>query len=137
MTGADGYSGTPQTRKLGITPGSRLALQAAPPGWSLIDPPPTVDAGGGPADVLLWFVSDVADLDADAVAASGERIFPSGALWIAWPRRAAGHLSTVTDNAIRAAVLPLGLVDVKVAAIDHDWSGLKIVWRTARRARRA
>jgi hypothetical protein len=133
-TGPAGYSGTPQARKLGIKPGSHVALHAAPPGWSLTDPPPIVDAGSGPADVVVWFVRDGADLD--AVAGLGERIFPSGALWIAWPRRAAGHTSTVTENAIREAVLPLGLVDVKVAAIDDDWSGLKIVWRTERRVRR-
>jgi len=50
-------------------------------------------------------------------------------LWLAWPRRAAGYKSYITDNEKRAAVLPLGLVDVKVAALDEDWSGLKMVWR--------
>ena len=129
--GRAGYSLTPQARKLGIKPGARVALHAAPPGWSLRDPPPIVAAGTGPADVLIWFVRDVTELA--GVAAFGERIFPAGALWIAWPRRAAGHASTVTEQEIRAAVLPLGLVDVKVAAIDDDWSGLKIVWRTERR----
>jgi hypothetical protein len=54
-------------------------------------------------------------------------------LWIAWPRKAAGHVSDVTENGIRDVVLPLGLVDVKVAALDTAWSGLKIVWRTERR----
>ncbi len=58
-------------------------------------------------------------------------------MWIAWPRKAAGHVSDVTDNGIREAVLPLGLVDVKVAAIDDDWSALKVVWRTERRSRSA
>ena len=52
-----------------------------------------------------------------------------GALWLAWPRRAGGHRSDITDNEIRAVVLPLGLVDIKVAALDDDWSGLKVVWR--------
>jgi hypothetical protein len=126
-----GYSGTPQIRKLGIKPGARVAVEDAPHGWTLEAPPPIVDAGDGPADVLLRFVRSAAEL-AD-VPELGQRIFPDGALWIAWPRRAAGHLSDVTDNLIREAVLPLGLVDVKVAAIDADWSGLKIVWRTERR----
>jgi hypothetical protein len=59
---------------------------------------------------------------------------PAGAaLWIAWPRRAAGHRSDVTENLIREVALPLGLVDTKVAALDADWSGLKIVWRRERR----
>lgn len=55
--------------------------------------------------------------------------FPHGALWLAWPRRAAGHDCDVTGDGIRQVVLPCGLVDVKVAAIDDDWSGLKVVWR--------
>ena len=63
----------------------------------------------------------------------GRRIYPAGALWVAWPRRAAGHRSDITDNVIREYVLPLGLVDVKVAAIDEDWSGLRVVWRTENR----
>jgi hypothetical protein len=127
-----GYSATPQARKLGLKAGMRLALDGAPRGWRLADPPPVVRAAtGGPADIVIWFVRSAAEL-AD-VAARGARIYPDGALWIAWPRKAAGHVSDVTDNAIRDAVLPLGLVDVKVAAIDADWSGLKVVWRTERR----
>jgi hypothetical protein len=110
----------------------RVGLEHAPPGWQLTDPPPIVDAVAGPADVLIWFVRDAAEL-AD-VASLRRRIFPDGALWIAWPRRAGGHRSDVTDNGIRDAVLPLGLVDVKVAAIDEDWSGLKIVWRRENRS---
>ena len=124
-----GYSGTPQARKLGIKPGLRVALENAPPGWALADPPPYEDAtGSGPADVVVSFVRAASEL-ALCVESAGARIRPAGALWIAWPRKAAGHVSDVTENAIRAAVLPLGLVDVKVAAIDADWSGLKIVWR--------
>jgi hypothetical protein len=63
----------------------------------------------------------------------GEQIFPAGACWVAWPRKAAGHVSDVDENAIRDAALELGMVDVKVAAIDEDWSGLKIVWRKENR----
>jgi hypothetical protein len=126
-----GYSATPQIRKLGIKPEMRVGVESAPRGWRLTDPPPIVKAGTGPVDVLIWFVRTDAEL-AD-VAARGQRIFPDGALWIAWPRRAAGHVSDVTENGIRDAVLPLGLVDVKVAAIDQDWSGLKIVWRKENR----
>lgn len=126
-----GYSATPQARKLGLRPGTRLGLEAPPDGWSLEDPPPVTDAGDGPADVLLVFLRSAAELP--RLPALGQRIFPDGAMWVAWPRRAAGHVSDVTDNDIREAVLPHGLVDVKVAAIDTDWSGLKIVWRTERR----
>lgn len=128
-----GYSGTSQARKLGVRDGCRLVLDAAPQGWALTDPPPVVTVPPGEsADVIVTFVRTVADLPA-RVDALSERIRPNGALWIAWPRRAAGHVSDMTENAIRECVLPLGLVDVKVAAIDKDWSGLKIVWRKERR----
>jgi hypothetical protein len=127
-----GYSATSQARKLGLKPGMRVAVQNAPRGWALIDPPPHEDAGTGPADVVVHFVRAAAEIDGP-VAELGRRIHPGGAVWFAWPRKAAGHVSDVTENAIRDAVLPLGLVDVKVAAIDADWSGLKVVWRRENR----
>jgi hypothetical protein len=127
-----GYSSTPQARKLGLKPGTLLALIDPPPEWALDDPPPCEPAGEGPADVVIAFVGAAAQLS--GLVALGSRIFPAGALWVAWPRRAAGHDSDVTENAIREAVLPHGLVDVKVAAIDEDWSGLKVVWRKERRS---
>jgi hypothetical protein len=58
---------------------------------------------------------------------------PPGGLAGAWPRRAAGHRSDITENYIRDQALPIGLVDVKVAAIDEDWSGLRLVWRVENR----
>jgi hypothetical protein len=128
-----GYSATPQARKLGLKPGMRLDLVGPAPGWQLADPPEVVRAVGGPADLIIWFVRAAAELT--EAAEHGRRIFPAGAMWVAWPRKAAGHDSDVTENAIREAVLPLGLVDVKVAAIDPDWSGLKIVWRKELRTR--
>lgn len=128
-----GYSPTPQARKLGLKPGLRVGLDAAPDGWQLTDPPAVrYVPAGAPADVVISFVRAAAELT-DRVAALGERIFPDGACWVAWPRRAAGHTSDVTENGIRAVMLPRGLVDVKVAAIDEDWSGLKIVWRVENR----
>ena len=127
-----GYSGTSQARKLGLKPGIRVAVENAPPGWALVDPPPYEDAGTGPADVIVRFVRAAAEIE-DSLDDLGRRIHPAGAVWFAWPRKAAGHVSDVTENAIRGAVLPLGLVDVKVAAIDPDWSGLKVVWRRENR----
>jgi hypothetical protein len=126
-----GYSATPQVRKLGIKPGMRVGFENAPAGWRLVDAPAIDEVTAGPADLLIWFVRDPAELA--AAEGLGRRIHPDGALWVAWPRRAAGHVSEVSENGIRDAVLPLGLVDVKVAAIDTDWSGLKIVWRRQNR----
>jgi hypothetical protein len=129
-----GYSATPQARKLGIKPGLRVAIEHAPNGWSLDNPPPYEDAIGEPADVIVTFVRSASEL-VERIDDLGRRVFPAGSVWIAWPRKAAGHASDVTENRIREVVLPLGLVDVKVAAIDENWSGLKIVWRKERRVR--
>jgi hypothetical protein len=131
---ATGPSGTPQPRKLGIKPGQRVALDHPPSGWQLTEPTPGLlrPGPGEPADVIISFVTSQHEL-ADRLAALTQRIYPDGALWVAWPRRAAGHESDVTDNVIREHALPLGVVDVKVAAIDTDWSGLRLVWRVARR----
>jgi hypothetical protein len=131
---AAGYSGTPQARKLGLKPGQRVALDHRPPRWRLTDPPPElthVDAAE-PADLVIGFFGAARELP-ERLPGLVKRIYPGGALWVAWPRRAGGHRSDITDNIIREQALPLGVVDVKVAAIDDDWSGLRLVWRLANR----
>ena len=131
MTGA---AGTPQARKLGLKPGQRIALDDPPDGWHLREPPDGLLAPGadGAADLIVAFFRAEAEL-ADRLPALARRVFPAGALWAAWPRRAAGHDSDITDNVVRRHALGLGLVDVKVAAIDDDWSGLRLVWRASGR----
>ena len=127
----EGYSGTPQLKKLGIKPGIRLLVVGKDADWEFAEPLEDVEiVPPGPTDVAVVFVRAAAELD---VATWGQWIFPSGSVWVAWPRKAAGHVSDVDENAIRNAALELGLVDVKVAAIDTDWSGLKIVWRKENR----
>ena len=131
---AAGYSGRSQAGKLGLKPGQRVRLEGSPQGWALADPPGGLagpDADGS-ADVIVAFFARADELAA-RLPDLARRIYPAGALWVAWPRRAAGHRSDITDNVIREYVLPLGLVDVKVAAIDEDWSGLRVVWRTENR----
>ena len=128
--GSSGYSARPQAGKLGLRSGQRVYLHRVPLGWDLADPPDGLtDAGpDGPADLIIAFFGTRAAI-ADELGGLARRIYPAGALWVAWPRRAAGHRSDITDNAIREEALPIGLVDVKVAAIDDDWSGLRLVWR--------
>jgi hypothetical protein len=129
-----GYSGRPQSGKLGLKPGQRVCLHHPPPGWALTDPPSGLagpDADGS-ADIIIAFFASAGDIAAE-IDDLARRIYPDGALWIAWPRRAAGHDSDITDNVIREHVLPIGLVDVKVAAIDDDWSGLRVLWRKENR----
>jgi hypothetical protein len=134
MVTTPGYSGRPQAVKLGLKPGQRVHLQDPPDGWALTHPPAGL-AGPGPdgsADVILAFFTSAGEIGRQ-IGELSRRIYPAGALWVAWPRRAAGHRSDITDSVIREFVLPIGLVDVKVAAIDDDWSGLRVVWRTQNR----
>jgi hypothetical protein len=136
-----GYSSTPLWKKLGCKPGGRLLTVEAPGDWQTPELPEGAsaaelsdhDAPGAPHEVLLAFFSSAGHLAA-ALPGLSERIFPDAALWIAWPRRAAGHDSDIRDQDIRDLALPLGLVDVKVAALSEDWSGLRLVWRKQRRA---
>ena len=129
-----GYSGTPQARKLGIKPGHRIALDQPPAGWRLREPPDGLLAPGpdGAADLIVAFFRSAAEIPA-RLPGLGRRIFPAGALWAAWPRRAAGHRSDITDNVVREHALALGLVDVKIAAMDDDWSAMRLIWRVKNR----
>jgi hypothetical protein len=131
-----GYSGTPLARKLGIREGDRLVI-LADPGHALellVPLPPGVEIGreAGPADVVLRFMTDRAEL-VESLPALGETIFPDGSCWIAWPKRASKVETDVTEDVVREAALPLGLVDTKVCAVDETWSGLRLVWRRALR----
>jgi hypothetical protein len=125
---------TPQARKLGLKPGLRVALDGPPDGWQLTDPPAGLLAPDedGTADVIVAFFRASAEI-VERLPALARRAFPDGAVWALWPRRAAGHVSDITDNVVRSCALELGLVDVKVAAVDEDWSGLRLVWRTSNR----
>lgn len=137
-TSPAGYSGTPLWKKLGLKPGMRAQLLHAEPGWAvpLEDGPQDIDwlapASTERAALILAFyrAADEYRAEVDALA---ERIHPSGMLWAAWPRKAAGHLSDLDENLIRDTALSRGLVDVKVAAISTDWSGLKLVVRRVNR----
>lgn len=133
-----GYSNTPQARKIGLKPGVRLSLDHPPKGWRLADPPDGVRIvrAREPADVIISFFDAAKPLPA-RLPGLAERIFPDGMLWVAWPRRAGGHASDITDNVVRAHALPIGLVDVKIAALDEDWSGMRLVWRRGNRSRLA
>jgi hypothetical protein len=123
-------TGTPQARKLGLKAGMRVGFSEPPDGWDLTEPPDGLllpDAGGA-ADALVAFFRTATEIG-DRLPGLGRRVFPDGAVWALWPRRAAGHDSDITDNVVRACALGLGLVDVKVAAVDESWSGLRLVWR--------
>ena len=130
-----GYSGTPLPRKLGIKPGHRVLLDGAPTGFEdeLLTPLPDDvvvqrRAGRTPYDVIVAFRPDAATylrhLERDIA-----RTTTAGSLWIAWPKRASGVATDLTDEVVRREALAAGVVDVKVCAIDATWSGLKLVRR--------
>jgi hypothetical protein len=133
---AAGYSKTPLWKKLALRPGDRLLLLDAPRAWSVGELPDGVRVArerrstgrDSPAAAIIAFFRDLAALSV-GIPATAPRIFPDGGIWAAWPRRAGGHQSDIRDQDIRDIALPLGLVDVKVVAIDQDWSGLRLVWR--------
>ena len=133
---SEGYSGTPLARKLGIVEGGTFAV-VADPGHAeeLLAPLPSgaqrIEAVDE-ADVVVLFTTARADL-AERLGALGAAVFPDGALWIAWPKRASKVPTDMTEDVVREVALPLGLVDTKVAAVDATWSGLRLVWRLDRR----
>jgi hypothetical protein len=133
VSASAGYSGTPLPRKLGIKPGSRVALVRAPEGFetTLGALPPDVAIrrrAAGPVDVIVAFHTRRAELERRLPALAGA-LEPDGGLWIAWPKRASGVTTDVSENVVRELGLAAGLVDNKVCAIDAVWSGLRLVFR--------
>ena len=127
-----GYSGRPLGGKLGIAEGHAVAI-VDDPGHApaLLDPLPPgarVDAAPADADLVLCFVTERATLTA-RMGTLARAVFPDRALWVAWPKRASGVPTDVTEGVVREVALPLGLVDTKVCAVDETWSGLRLVWR--------
>lgn len=131
-----GYSGTPLAKKLGIKEGATVALVGAPDSLDgdLAPLPDGVDVRrrAGKADVAVAFFTERAELER-RIAALAQHVHPAGGLWIAWPKKASGVPTDITEDTIREVALPLGVVDNKVCAIDDTWSGLRLVWRLTRR----
>jgi len=129
-----GYSGTPLPRKLGINPGHRVLVLDAPERFTehtLGDLPDGVALGStarGKADVIVAFHDRRAVL-ARRMARLRELMEPAAGLWIAWPKRASGVPTDLTEDAVRELALEHRLVDNKVCAIDATWSGLRLVIR--------
>ena len=128
-----GYSGTPLKQKLGLKDGFDVALVNEPAGFREL-----LDTGAdevtfkaslhGRVDVAIVFVTKRTELlrRRDLL---GKAIFPDGAIWVAWPKKAAKVPTDITEDTVRDVFLPLGLVDNKVCAIDATWSGLRFVQR--------
>ena len=134
-----GYSGTPLPQKLGIKAGHRLILLGEPEGFdaTLGELPENVTvrtAARGTADVIVLFTTQRALLEA-RIDTLGASIFPDGAVWVAWPKKAPKVPTDMTEDVVREVCLPRGLVDNKVCTSDQTWSGLRVVHRVERRKR--
>ncbi|HEX5007393.1 MAG TPA: hypothetical protein VFV70_09790 [Hyphomonadaceae bacterium] len=128
-----GYSGKSLIAKLGWKEGSKAIVIAAPGNY----PELTDDAGitpkkfvpaAGSFDFVHLFVKDTASLARDLPKLE-RRLSAGGMIWVSWPKKTSSLFRDLTEDGIRKACLPLGLVDVKVCAIDNDWSGLKLYRR--------
>ena len=131
-----GYSGTPLVRKLGIAPGFRMTVVDPPAHyWDLLPGLPEVELLTPRARNLdlVHFFSDRAARLARRLPRLVAAIAPAGMIWVSWPKKASKVPTDVTEDVVRAVALPLGLVDVKVCAIDEVWSGLKLVLRKENR----
>lgn len=128
-----GYSSTPLADKLGFKPGMRAFIADMPAdvraeialdslGLELLAAP------GAGIDAAHVFVTERARLDCE-LRALRQLIAPSGFVWVSWPKKAAKVETDITEDVIREIALPLGLVDVKVCAVDEVWSGLKLMIR--------
>jgi hypothetical protein len=127
-----GYSGTPLQKKLGFKPGLTAAYLDAPEHLDgllgELDGVTVKRSLRGRADIVLCFVTERRDLERRA-GRLREAVAPDGMVWVCWPKRASKVPTDVTEDVVREVLLPTGLVDVKVAAVDETWSGLKLVVR--------
>jgi hypothetical protein len=132
-----GYSGTTLAKKLGIRPGLRIWWCGMPdsvraeiardaPALELLDSPKP------PIDAAHIFVTERAKMDRQ-LRLLLRVLDRAGFIWVSWPKKAAKVVTDVSEDVIREVALPLGLVDVKVCAIDATWSGLKLVIRKSER----
>ena len=130
---AAGYSGTPLVSKLGIKPGTTIGLIGAPDDFdgTLGELPDGVKVRRrlqGRLDVIVAFYVERSALERRLPALRGA-LQPAGGLWLAWPKRASGVATDVSETVVRELGLAAGLVDNKVCAIDAVWSGLRLVYR--------
>ena len=128
-----GYSGTPLAKKLGFKPGQRVSAPGAPSNYrQMLAPlPDGIDFQARVSkttDLVHLFTASRAELSRN-LAAWRQVLGPEAAIWVSWPKKASKVPTDITEDIIRVVALPMGLVDIKVCAIDETWSGLKLVLR--------
>lgn len=125
------YSGTPLLRKLGLKPGFKIKLVAQPIQYdTLLGPLPKgilqPNDNHSLKDFIHVFVSSKAELD-DCFFQLAKELKPEGMIWVSWPKKSSGFRSDLDGNIVRQSGIDLGLVDIKVCAVDETWSALKFV----------
>ena len=126
-----GYSGKQLSQKLGIKPGFRIFADSPPKPYreivgKLPDDAKLLSRAAASLDMVHLFVTEAAGL-AGKLKRHHAAIAPDGMIWVSWPKKASGVVTDLSDVVVRDTALPLGLVDVKVCAVDEIWSGLKFV----------
>ena len=126
-----GYSGTPLAKKLSLKDGMSAWFHAMPEnvraeiGDVALDEYIAPDAGLQTAHV---FTTERAELERLLIDLRSS-IDPAGFVWVSWPKKVSKVPTDITEDVIRDVILPTGLVDVKVCAVDAIWSGLKLMIR--------
>ena len=133
MIATAGYSSRSLIDKLGMKAGRRSAVLGAPEGFfeTLGPLPAGLEVGRalrGSFDFLHQFVSRRAELEARLLKLKAA-LAKDGMLWISWPKKSSGVACDFTEDDVRGLALAIGLVDVKVCAVDAVWSGLKLMFR--------
>jgi len=129
-----GYSGRPLHAKLGFKEGMRAVYVNEPEGFrellgELPDGVSVTTTLGVPSDLIVCFTTSRRVFE-QRLKALRRTMTPAGMLWVAWPKKKAAKVETdMTEDVVREVVLPTGLVDTKVCAIDETWSGLRLVVR--------
>src|SRR5580698_4432649 len=131
---SSGYSGTPLWKKLGYKNGMLAYVDGAPKNYiPLLALPAEVEVRWlkRPASGMNFvhlFATETSGL-MTRLNSCREKMAPDAVVWISWPKKTSGVASEITEDAIRRMVLPIGLVDIKVCAVDKVWSGLKFMIR--------
>ena len=134
-----GYSGTPLAKKLGIKSGARVFLSNTPANYAkLVAPLPQgvslARRVTATTDVIHLFSTSRQELERGLKSAL-KTMRPDAVVWVSWPKKSSGVATDITENTIRDVALPMGLVDIKVCAVDEVWSALKLVIRRSGRGR--
>ena len=134
-----GYSRTPLPQKLGIKPGTTVVVINEPPQYrkllGKLDRVTFSNRIAADSGFVHFFSTNRNELE-KKLPILREKIADNGTIWVSWPKKSANVPTDITEDVVREIALPLGLVDIKVCAVDETWSGLKLIIRREKRKSR-